>query len=247
MRKWLILVGLCLPCPGESWHQVVERLSQSAPSSVTSSEDLDVLRSTLRQLSTWGQGQDGLLPATTLRDSGQRLERARKRFEWGGVEPAWQGWLAEVAQVEKSLLQASQSFDGFRCLSEQQWAQAPWGGSWAVAEFASPNELLRAARALRIDLQSITRPCILPGQSLGYAAGWPGGSELQRVLMAAQRFEDSCAQRYTDVSTTQKAYSKLLDAWGRLQSVGPLDPSGLRSVERGLQRLDRFYASLSPN
>ena len=255
MRTWLILWLLTGLVAAESWHEVVESAYQRSLAIVKSpgwagemvQEDLGVVQATLRELASWGQSQNGVLSSQSLRETSLLLERGRKRLQLSLSTQSGMGledWMAQLSAIESSLKEASQSFDGYRQISQVELASSVWGQSWKLEEFTDPHELLRAARGLRLDLQSLTTPWVFPGQSLGYAGGWPGGIELQRLMQAADRFEQACGARYSDVSGTERAYGHLAEAFDRVVALGQLNLSALRSVSRTLERLDRFYASL---
>ena len=256
MRIWILLVLLAFPVAGETFHQASTRLYNQG-SALTmpqswggqmSAEDLKLLLGTLQAAASWGESP---LNRPVLDDVRLSMRRYRERLKISLAtlpEPAGAlAWLDEVGRVERSLDQVEKSFGGHSLPDAAELAQSDLNRDWNPPGYDDPQELLRQARSLRIDVLSISKPFIVPGNGFGlyglsYGGGWSG--EFEALQQATYQFESACNSRYEDVRQTRRAYQKVHDAFEQVFPQARINSHGLRNVERAIRQLDRFYASL---
>lgn len=258
MRTWLLWFLLAVAVSAASWREVTQRvrdqgkalasqLPQGSWGGEMSGQDLQLLLGVLDSLARWGEGEDQPLSRELVGDVRQSLQRYRQRLRLSAAtlpNPApTQEWLAQVEDVENHLLAVEKSFAGFHLPSQQQLALSPWDRQWRLPVYEGPEELIREARSIRIDAQTINGP--LRGGGLGWglnqAAGWSVTQDLQALIQAAWQFESVCNSRYEDVSQTYHAFQRLQHAYDRLWPGARSTNFSLRNIERALDRLDRFH------
>lgn len=267
LYRWMVLGCFALASQlagAETWSQAARRLEaqgQGFRQSLSASwggdlarEDLALLLGTLATFEQWNSDPDRPLSQELLQEVRRSLGRHLRGLR---VSLATQGegsadpWLEELSQMEKHLQQVETSFDGRFLPSRHQLLASDWSKNWQLPGYQSPEELLREARSIRLDLQSGQNPWVAPGAGLpgfgpfglGYAGnGW--GQEYQELLQAADRFERVCQQPYEDVRQTEVAFRRLDRAFQRVWPATRSTSFDLRNIERSLLRLERFYQAL---
>jgi hypothetical protein len=266
MKKWLILLLLTAAVQAQTWQEVVQRVHQQGLTLTSqlpqgtwggdmSDQDLQLVLGALGVVQSWGQGPDQPLSREVLHDTRLTLGRYCQRLNLSlstlpNPAPA-RDWLAQVEEVDKRLMAVEKAFGGYHLPSQQELAQSSWQRDWTLPGYEGPPDLLRQARSLRLDVQSIVTPCIYPGNGLGnlglgYGAGWPDGSRLQDLVLAASRYESACNADYEDVVQTRRAFERVQEAFDRLWPGALNRSSNWRDVERTLDRLSRFYRATEP-
>ena len=123
------------------------------------------------------------------------------------------------------------------CLAwSQEWPQS--------ADFPGPQELLRAARDLRLDLGDLGPIQFRGGANFG--PGTPGGfnaGDLNQFSVAVSYFERACL-RVEDPRDTIKAFHRLEQTYQRAWRSGPYGTASLRDIGQIMTRLEKFYAEL---
>ena len=263
---WLPLLGA--PCQAQTWHEVSDRICQQGSALATqisdqtwggqmSSQDLQLLLGALQVVDQWGQGEDSPLHREVLHDTRLTISRYRQRLRMSlATLPAPQGqtaqdWLTQVEELEQHLGQVENAFGGYHLPTQQQLALSPWDRNWTLPGYDDPQELARESRSLRLNVQSLFRPSIYPGNGLGnlglgYGGGWATGAELQDLYQAVANYESVCNSRYEDVVQTRRSYQRLQNAFDRLWPGIRNQSFNLRDVERTLDRLSRFYRAMEP-
>lgn len=122
------------------------------------------------------------------------------------------------------------------CLTAALWADP----EPARLEFDSPQELLRAARDLRLDLSDLG-PTQFRGGS-NFSNGFDRG-DMSKLSLAVSYFERAC-MRVEDPRETLAAFLDLEKAYQRAWRPGPYGSASVRDFEKIMARLERFYASL---
>lgn len=257
MRKWILLLLLSAPTWGETFHEVSTRLASQGAGLVLpqswggqmSAEDLRVLLGTLQVASYWGEGAPFSRPVLDDVRQGMHRYRERLRVSLAALPEAAsaQAWLEEVGQVERCLDQVDRAFGGHSLPDAVELAQSDIQRDWNPPGYADPQELMRQARSLRIDVLQISNPFILPGNGFGayglsYGGGWSG--EFEALQQATYNFESACNSRYEDVRQTRRAYQKVHDAFEQVFPQARINSHGFRNVERAIRQLDKFYAAL---
>jgi hypothetical protein len=261
MWRWFLLLLLAGPIHADSWHEVARRthqqgltLSSQLPKGTwggdMAEQDLQLLLGALDVLQGWGQGADQPLSREVLHDTRSTLGRYCQRLRLSlstlpDPQPSLD-WLRQVERLDRQLLSVENSFGGYHLPTQQQLAQSSFDRNWALPGYQDPPELMREARSIRLDVLSITSPFVYPGNGLGglglgYGAGWPGGAELQDLMVAASRYESVCNSPYEDVVQTRRAYERLQTAFDRMWPGALNNSASLRNVSRALDRLERFY------
>ncbi|MBS2038381.1 hypothetical protein JST97_25610 [bacterium] len=257
MGKWILLLALAFPVWAESYHDAAARLATQGASLTLpdswggrmSSEDLKLLLGTLEIVANWGP--DSQLERPALQDLISNMRRFRERLRVGLAVLPQPGpvnaWLEEVSVLEKGLERAERSFGGYNLPSAGEIAVSDLKRDWDPPGCEDPKELLLQARSLRIDVQQISNPYIVPGNGfglfgLGYGGGWSG--DFQQLQTAAFNYESACNSRYQDVRQTTRAYQKVHDAFERVFPQLRANAHSFRNVERAIRRLDAFYAAL---
>lgn len=257
MGKWILLLALAFPVWSESYHDVATRLAgQGAALALPDSwagqmsgEDLKLLLGSLQIVAGWGA--DSPLERPALHDLISNMRRFRERLRVGLAalpdSAPTRAWLDEVARLEKGLEEAENSFGGYNLPSAAEIAASDLSRNWNPPGCEDPKELLRQARSLRIDVQQISNPFIVPGNGfglfgMGYGGGWTG--DFQQLQTAAFNYESACNARYQDVRQTARAYQKVHDAFERVFPQLRVNAHSFRNVERAIRRLDAFYAAL---
>ena len=252
-----LLLLLALPVASETFHEASSRLYRQGSALILpqswggqmSSEDLKLLLGTLQAAASWGK--EVPLSRPLLEDVRLSMRRYRERLKLSLAtlpEPSGAlAWLNEVAQVEARLDQLDQAFGGHSLPDAEELASSDFTRDWNPPGYEDPKELLRQARSLRIDVLSISKPFIVPGNGFGfygtgYGGGWSG--EFEALQQATYQFENACSSRYEDVRQTRRAYQKVHDAFEQVFPQARINSHGLRNVERAIRQLDKFYAAL---
>lgn len=257
MGKWILFFALTLPLWAESYHDAAARLvAQAAGLSLPSSwggqmsaEDLKLLMGTLQAVSQWNSDQE--LSRPVLHDVAASMKHYRDRLrlslatlpDAGGIA----SWLDDVDRLQMGLERAEKSFGGYNLPSAGEIAASDLRRDWNPPGCEDPHELLRQARSLRIDVQQMSSPFIVPGNGFGfygtsYGGGWSG--DFQQLQVATYNYENACNSRYQDVRQTARAYQKVHDAFERVFPQLRINAHSFRNVERAVRRLDAFYAAL---
>jgi hypothetical protein len=252
MGKWILFFALTLPVRAESYHDAAARLAAqganlSLPSSwggQMSAEDLKLLLGSLQTVSQWGPDQE--LSRPMLQDVAAGMKRYRERLRVSlATLPDAAGisvWLNDVDRLQTGLEQAEKSFGGYNLPSAEEIATSDLQRDWNPPGCDDPKELLRQARSLRIDVQQMSNPFIVPGNGFNYGGGWSG--DFQQLQVATYNYENACNSRYQDVRQTVRAYRKVHDAFERVFPQLRINAHSFRNVERAVRRLDAFYAAL---
>ncbi|MBN9420023.1 hypothetical protein ABS71_19565 [bacterium SCN 62-11] len=256
MGKWILLLLLALPAWSETYHDAAARLDAQGSALVLpqswggqiSAEDLKLLLGTLRAVESWGTSP---LSHPVLEDTRLSMRRYRERLQVSlATLPDATGalaWLQEVAALEKGLDGLQKSFGGYNLPDASEVAASDVQRDWNPPGYEDPQDLLRQARSLRIDVLQMSNPFFVPGNGfgfygLGYGGGWSG--DFQRLQQAVYSYESACNSRYQDVRQTAHAFQKVHDAFEQVFPGLRTSSHGMRNVERAIRQLDRFYASL---
>ncbi|MBX3170065.1 MAG: hypothetical protein KF760_21855 [Candidatus Eremiobacteraeota bacterium] len=121
-----------------------------------------------------------------------------------------------------------------RCAGAQFWPQG--------TDYAGPDELLRAARDLRLDMGDLGPAQFRGGANFGAGVGFTAG-DLSKFSQAISYFERACLH-IQDVRQTRHAFADLDRAYQRAWRPGPFGTPSLRDITRIMERLERFYAAL---
>ncbi|MBX3168867.1 MAG: hypothetical protein KF760_15770 [Candidatus Eremiobacteraeota bacterium] len=256
MGKWILWLLLALPVWSETYHQAAARLAGQGSSLVLpqswggqmASEDLKLLIGALQSVQAWGPTP---LSHPVLEDVRLSMHRYRERLQVSLTTlPDSSGalaWLEQVTQLENGLAQLQKSFGGYNLPDAAEVAASDLQRDWNPPGYEDPQDLLRQARSLRIDVLQMSSPFIVPGNGfgvygLGYGGGWTG--DFVRLQQAVYNYENVCNSRYQDVRQTARAFQKVRDAFDEVFPGLRVNSQGMRSVERAIRQLDRFYAAL---
>ena len=257
MLKWILLSTLTLGAWSESYHEAAARLAHrgvefNLPGSWVgqmSADDVRLLVGALQAIGQWGP--DTELSRPVLQDVILSLRRYRDRLRVSAAALPEAGpvnaWLAEVEGLQNGLERVERSFGGYNLPSAAEIAASDLGRDWSPPGCEDPKELLRQARSLRIDVQQMSNPFIVPGNGFGlfgagYGGGWTG--DFQQLQTAAFNYENACGSHYQDVRQTARSYQKVHDAFERVFPQSRVNAHSFRNVERAIRRLDAFYAAL---
>lgn len=262
MNKWIVGLALLLssgPVVAETWREswnkvhaesvaMLAGLPTASAMSPAAAQDLNLLIEALSQLQSRNEWT-----ATDVREMRTQLGRARQRLRVSlapvADAQAQTTLLVAVERVETGLRNVEEIFDGAYVPSPQEVAASDVTRNWQLPGYEGPGELLREARSVRLDVQSLYGPLRFAGGGLGGFFGggtWGSGftaADRQRLMQAAERFEQAC-NRYDDVRQTIPHYRRLDQAFQRVWVSGVYNSLSIRSVERTMQRLDRFYQEL---
>lgn len=256
MGKWILLLLLALPVWGETYHEAAARLAKQGagltlPQSwggQMSAEDLKLLLGTLQAVEAWGSSP---LSHPILEDVRMSMHRYRERLHVSlstlPDSTSALAWLREVAQLEKGLDELQKSFGGYNLPDGAEVANSDLQRDWNPPGYEDPQDLLRQARSLRIDVLQMSNPFVVPGNGFGiygtsYGGGWSG--EFARLQQAVYNYENACNSRYQDVRQTAHAFQKVHDAFDEVFPGLRVSSHGMRNVERAIRQLDKFYAAL---
>ena len=177
------------------------------------------------------------------------LSAARSRFRNSSSmlnEPEVSAQIqAEVEKLEGRLKKIGDAFSGRALPSQERLAKLDIDVAEGLPYYESPEDLLREARGVRLNLQALRNPGI--GRGRGEFSWGTGGTgyDFQALYQAAYDFESTCGSRYQNVIQTRRDFEKLQKAYDR---IGPysyiFDSAGWRDIGRSLERLQRFYATL---
>ncbi len=120
------------------------------------------------------------------------------------------------------------------CAYAQFWPQG--------TDYSGPEELLRAARDLRLDLGDLGPAQFRGGANFGSGVGFTPG-DMSKFAQTISYFERACLQ-IRDVRETRRAYKDLDRAYQRAWRPGPFGTSSVRDITQIMERLERFYAAL---
>lgn len=120
------------------------------------------------------------------------------------------------------------------CASAQFWPQG--------TDYAGPNELLRAARDLRLDMGDLGPAQFRGGANFGSGVGFTAG-DMSKFSQTISYFERACLQ-IRDVRDTRRAFADLDRAYQRAWRPGPFGTPSVRDIGKIMERLERFYAAL---
>jgi hypothetical protein len=262
LKKWILGLGLLLGSGlvgAQTWRETWDKVHQESVAmlaglpngssmSPAAAQDLDMLVETLSQLKSKTEWN-----AAEVRDLRTRLSRARQRLRISlapVVNPEAQTTLLiAVERIEQGLRNVEESFDGAYVPAPQEVASSDVDRTWRLPGYESPGELLREARSVRLDVQSLYGPLRFAGAGIGsgfFGGGWGSGftaADRQRLMQAAEDYELACS-RYQDVRQTYPYYRRLDQAFQRVWVSGVYNSLSVRSLERTMQRLDRFYQEL---
>ena len=124
----------------------------------------------------------------------------------------------------------------FFCLTPTVWAQF-WPQN---TDYAGPNELLRAARDLRLDMGDLG-PAQFRGGS-NFSNGFTPG-DMSKFSLAISYFERACL-KIEDVRDTRRPFLDLERAYQRAWRPGPYGTASVRDIGKIMERLEHFYAEL---
>lgn len=112
--------------------------------------------------------------------------------------------------------------------------------SWPQAtDYAGPNELLRAARDLRLDMGDLGPAQFRGGANFGSGSGFTSG-DLSKFSMAISYFERACLH-IQDVRDTRRAFADLERAYQRAWRPAPYGTPSVRDISKIMTRLEHFY------
>lgn len=120
------------------------------------------------------------------------------------------------------------------CAQAQAWPQG--------TDFAGPEELLRAARDLRLDLGDLGPAQFRGGANFGSGVGFTSG-DLSKFSQTISYFERACLQ-IRDVRDTRRAFKDLDRAYQRAWRAGPFGTPSVRDIGKIMEKLERFYGEL---
>lgn len=118
-----------------------------------------------------------------------------------------------------------------------------WAQFWPKGtDYAGPEELLRAARDLRLDLGDLGPAQFRGGANFGSGVGFTAG-DMSKFSQTVSYFERACLQ-IRDVRDTRRAFADMDRAYQHAWRPGPFGTSSVRDITQIMERLERFYAAV---
>jgi hypothetical protein len=124
-------------------------------------------------------------------------------------------------------------------LSSAAGAQIPWPQG---TDYAGPEELLRAARDLRLDIGDLGPAQFRGGSNFGSGVGFTAG-DMTKFSQRISYFERACMQ-IRDVRDTRRAFRDMDRAYQQAWRPGPFGTASVRDIGQIMERLERFYAEV---
>ncbi|MBS2040092.1 hypothetical protein JST97_34210 [bacterium] len=116
-------------------------------------------------------------------------------------------------------------------------------GSWPQGtDYSGPDELLRAARDLRLDMGDLGPAQFRGGSNFGSGSGFTSG-DLSKLSMAISYYERAC-MHIQDVRDTRRAFADLERAYQRAWRPAPYGTPSVRDIGKIMTRLEHFYQQL---
>ncbi|MFN8609767.1 MAG: hypothetical protein U0931_19665 [Vulcanimicrobiota bacterium] len=128
---------------------------------------------------------------------------------------------------------------GWLLLSRLALAQPIWPQG---TDYAGPDQLLRAARDLRLDMGDLGPAQFRGGANFGSGSGFTSG-DLSKLSLAISYYERACL-RIQDVRDTRPAFNDLERAYQRAWRPGPYGTPSVRDIGKIMARLETFYQAL---
>lgn len=120
------------------------------------------------------------------------------------------------------------------CVYAQSWPQG--------TDYAGPEELLRAARDLRLDIGDLGPAQFRGGANFSNGVGFTAG-DMSKFSQTISYFERACLQ-IRDVRDTRRAFADMDRAYQRAWRPRPFGTASVRDIGRIMERLERFYSEL---
>jgi hypothetical protein len=109
-------------------------------------------------------------------------------------------------------------------------------------DYAGPNELLRAARDLRLDMGDLGPAQFRGGANFGSGVGFTPG-DMSKLSLAISYYERACLH-IEDVRDTRRAFADLERAYQRAWRPSPYGTPSVRDIAKIMTRLENFYAEV---
>ena len=109
-------------------------------------------------------------------------------------------------------------------------------------DYPGPNELLRAARDLRLDMGDLGPAQFRGGSNFGSGVGFTAG-DMSKFALAISYYERACL-RIHDVRDTRRAFADLERAYQRAWRPAPYGTPSVRDIAKIMTRLENFYAEV---
>jgi len=109
-------------------------------------------------------------------------------------------------------------------------------------DYSGPDELLRAARDLRLDMGDLGPAQFRGGSNFGNGVGFTAG-DMSKFSQSISYFERACL-KVEDVRETRRAFADMDRAYQRAWRPGPYGTASVRDIGKIMERLERFYSEL---